>query len=699
MKSDISAELPIHQPADAAALVALSSGQMHDHAIRRDRLVIICVFIVCTALTTVFYTHLGFSGKEALFAGIAILSACLGLVGLQAQARRQTEIVALKAMIVRLQSGTALAQPLASDLATTGPHNVAGGSGNALQAEPMMSPRPRDSGAVAAPMTASIGTNPRWQEFNGDADSGAANAKPSMKVPSAADRAPAALVSVHPTSGRQATTWPTTNKSAPAAAPGKPVDHAIDAALWPGTTLSAADPMRDQWAFRPRETLGTQAGSKDAAPPKTAPMMMQPVASQPAMPSLIDADLAHVQQKIKALAAEVNAAELIRQMPPVRESQPAGATALAGTPAPAKPSAVATAIDDSIDALKAVAASMLRDTPKFANEPPAMRAEKSGAVERSVPSTATKSTLSTTVSFGDLPIPASAQPIAVPAAAPLPGFAPVAVWAGVPPATPNQRALGHLDRAGEIAQAIEANQIDVMLSPIVDLGSNGVCHYDLTFLIKTASGQTIDSAEAELMLSGGDILALFDRARLVRASLLAARLAARQKNGSLLSPVTGRSMTNGGFLEDIARVYEEREAISNQLVLTFSQADIEQFTPAAWQSLSDMHAFGFRFALDQIDHVSADFKGLARRGFAFAKLDAKALLNGIPSRERFVPADEVCRILAGAGLALVASGLADENLRARIFGFGIIFGQGQLFGAPRPVDAPPAANPGRTAAA
>jgi cyclic-di-GMP phosphodiesterase, flagellum assembly factor TipF len=171
--------------------------------------------------------------------------------------------------------------------------------------------------------------------------------------------------------------------------------------------------------------------------------------------------------------------------------------------------------------------------------------------------------------------------------------------------------------------------------------------------------------------------------------MLAQRLDAHNKAGSLLSAVNGPSITNAEFLEAFARVYEERDRISNQLVLTFTQADVEQFSSSAWQALSDMHAFGFRFALSSIDHVAMDFASLASRGFAFLRLDANALLKGLPSRERFIGPDELCQHLAGAGMTLVADTIDDEAIRARVFGFGVLFGQGRLFGGARQVKLDP----------
>ena len=92
-----------------------------------------------------------------------------------------------------------------------------------------------------------------------------------------------------------------------------------------------------------------------------------------------------------------------------------------------------------------------------------------------------------------------------------------------------------------------------------------------------------------------------------------------------------------------------------------------------------------------------DFAVLAKRGFSFLRLDATSLMNGLPARERFAGPDELCRMLAGAGMTLVADTIDDEAVRARVFGFGVLFGQGRLFGGARQVKLDPL--PARSSAA
>src|SRR6185312_3610975 len=195
----------------------------------------------------------------------------------------------------------------------------------------------------------------------------------------------------------------------------------------------------------------------------------------------------------------------------------------------------------------------------------------------------------------------------------------------------------------------------------------------------------LDVHDADFAAIGHEHETKYDIERLLRAAALSLRMEARDKDGSLLIGVLGSSLTSRGFLETVAQVYEARPRIATQLVVTLSQRDMDDLTPAAWRAIRDMHSFGFRFALDKIEHMRTDFAALATSGFRFVRLDPQALFNGIALADRFVPADEIYQRATLAGLSIVASGIADAKTQKRLLEAGIGLGQGPLFGAARQV--------------
>lgn len=621
----------------------------------RDRLVLLSIGLVTAATAAMLFVLFEYSFPSAVLIGGGVWSA---LMTVHLQMQKSAEIARLKAEIQRLEV-------LRGQPSTPGPVATEQAVGDGERSQ-----RPVRGLIKGAPQNGPQ-SNPRWEQAQ---RTGARSALGNTQRRASADAAP----------------------------------QVVETALWPGTALSAADPMRDQWAFRPREGADGQslAGQPAFAPDEAAATLP---ASGPA--ANIDADLAMVQRKIKALADEVNASDIVRDRaaasPAVQQPKP---TMLASP-------AQASALEASIGELKATAQSMrsssgrtgaiARDTQPDQAQMPLPQGQAL-PFELLIPATAERIAVSQPAPAAPTLADAAPQPAAptlsiapdavagAPVQAPGPAVAPQAF--GLPELPPLDFPQAQLiaamtaaeppprnPRLDAIVDALENGEMDVFLSPIVALQSHQVSHYDVTVRLKTSAGGYIDNAEQELQLAGSDLLALFDTARLKRAASLAQRLDAHNKSGSLLSAVNGPSITNAEFLETFARVFEERDRISNQLVLTFTQADLEQFTPSAWQALGDMQAFGFRFALSKIDHVAMDFAALAQRGFAFLRLEANALMHGLPARDRFIEADELCRYLAGAGMTLVADTIDDEAIRARVFGFGVLFGQGRLFGGARQV--------------
>jgi cyclic-di-GMP phosphodiesterase TipF (flagellum assembly factor) len=96
---------------------------------------------------------------------------------------------------------------------------------------------------------------------------------------------------------------------------------------------------------------------------------------------------------------------------------------------------------------------------------------------------------------------------------------------------------------------------------------------------------------------------------------------------------------------------------------------------------------GFRFAIEDVTSLDLDLPDLRSAGFAFMRVSARALIDGISSLDGPVPAAELCRRLAGTGLTLMAVGLEGEEQLDGVLGGGVPLGQGPLFGMPRPVKA------------
>ncbi|WP_045836880.1 EAL domain-containing protein [Hyphomicrobium sp. 99] len=691
----------------------------------RDGLILVSILIVSAAIAMMCFAQIGLSLPVSLATGAVVLALSM-LVHKQVQ--KSAQIAQLKAELAQtrhdakpneVKAKAAPARPTAA--ATVSP--VPGPPVAPVSSTPEarirelsrdignLVPRP-EAASPAQPVSA-----PQPQQKPVAADHPTARPLASADIMSGADKSgrPAPRAFMQP-AGQPFLEVPV---KAPLTPPSEAKDRPTFSA--PVADRPAPEAGRERWSFRRRvDAQPQQPQAKGLTPPPSwSPAIDATLPSNTAM--TIEGDLELVQRKIKELADEVNAAEAMRAPKPVR-----------GNDRAKSPSS---ALEDSIGALRAVANTM-RQRPSFGDFVPALDTAASKPMSAPattpapapaatsapapapaptpapafVPPAATEPSPAPSQGLGELIIPATAERIAgfepeeelsaeegfeepsfeEPArvkaeeALPLPELTlpelPILEFAAEAAPTPELP-----PRAAAIARAIEDEMLDVMLGPIVTLAEHSVGHYEMTTNLRSPGGDVLELNEDDFALIG-ELDSRFDIERLNRAAALAARMDARDRGGLLLTNFLGSSVTSRAFLESFAHTYEARPRIAAQLVLTFSQHSLDSLTPAAWQALRDMNSFGFRFALDQVEHMGTDFATLQQTGFQFVRVAAQTLLSGMTARDRFVPADEILQRATLAGLSVIASGITDAATQKRLLEAGVLLGQGPLFGAPRQVN-------------
>ena len=281
--------------------------------------------------------------------------------------------------------------------------------------------------------------------------------------------------------------------------------------------------------------------------------------------------------------------------------------------------------------------------------------------------------------------PALTQPLLAvpPVVQPVATTAPALEGAGPRRPMPQPAPYGHL---ALIAEAVEASRMDVMLDPILALSDRKARHFELSVRLIAQNGATFDEGDLHRTAGGTGLLARLDAAKLASAADVLHNLRTRGSHASLFSAVAGESLADENFASAFEDILAEEEGSETRLILTFSQAEARTFTAAHWRTITDMSEIGLKFAVSDVTDLDMDFETLKRHGFDFIKLDAEVFLKGLPTADGHIPADDICRHLAGLGLGLIVGGIVAEQDLARILGFGAVLGQGTLFGGPRSVE-------------
>lgn len=241
-------------------------------------------------------------------------------------------------------------------------------------------------------------------------------------------------------------------------------------------------------------------------------------------------------------------------------------------------------------------------------------------------------------------------------------------------------------RLSALAEALALGRVEVLLDPILDFDAGTPRHFELYVRLRDEQGRILDTEQSREDFAGTGMLPRIDGARLAHASQIAVRFSGRGRDNALFSTVSGEALSAHKFLQGVAEAYRERRSVAGVLIMTFSQADVRGFGSREWQALSEFAGIGFRYCIAEVMDLDMDFEDLKSRGFDFVKLDAGVFLEGLPaSNDVFIPAQDVCRHLAGSGFSVIVGGMDNEQVAAKVFGFGVLFGQGRLFGGAKPV--------------
>ncbi len=235
-------------------------------------------------------------------------------------------------------------------------------------------------------------------------------------------------------------------------------------------------------------------------------------------------------------------------------------------------------------------------------------------------------------------------------------------------------------RIAAVAEAIQAERADVFLSPILGLADQQAHHFEVSVKLRADETDTYDPRE---VAAGAGLLPLLDALNVRHAAGFALMLERRARAGSVFSQIGGTSLQDERFVNNLSG--QHAQGIADRMVLTFAQEDVRGLGPAQFAALGDLGRLGFRFALDGVADLDMDFEALEALGFDFVKLDTSVFQGGLICSGEHVPSSDICRHLEEMGLAVVVTGIADAATRDLMAGCGVLFGQGELFGAPRPV--------------
>ncbi|OUR77682.1 hypothetical protein A9Q83_09165 [Alphaproteobacteria bacterium 46_93_T64] len=235
-----------------------------------------------------------------------------------------------------------------------------------------------------------------------------------------------------------------------------------------------------------------------------------------------------------------------------------------------------------------------------------------------------------------------------------------------------------------VRSGLQENRVDLYLQPIVRLPQRRARYYEAFSRIRGKEGEIITPRQYLAIAEEAGLVGTIDNLLLIRCVQLIRRVRQRNSDVGFFVNVSARTMRDTAFFQQFVEFLDRNNDLTENLILEFAQEDIDAATDQVKEGLAMLSNMGFTFSMDQVVRLDMDFQQLADDNFRYLKVSASDLLPGGYGLPMNIHPEDLHEALARAKVELIASQVEDEDTVIGLLDADVSFGQGYLFGVPRP---------------
>ena len=244
-----------------------------------------------------------------------------------------------------------------------------------------------------------------------------------------------------------------------------------------------------------------------------------------------------------------------------------------------------------------------------------------------------------------------------------------------------------------VKDALRENRVDLHLQPIVNLPQRRTCFYEGFTRLRRADGKVIMPTEFLAAAERANLLSVIDNMLLFRCVQIVRRLSERDRRIGVFCNIAMSSLEDNQFFTSFLDLMRENRDLAHAMIFEISVRSFRQRSDIASTNMARLRELGFRFSLDKGDGLNFDLPELQAAGVKFLKINGERLLEELtPGGERPISAitrdiapEDVPALFVRYGIDLIAEKVENEKSVIEILEFEIPYGQGHVFGAPRPI--------------
>ncbi|WP_119167565.1 EAL domain-containing protein [Algihabitans albus] len=230
-----------------------------------------------------------------------------------------------------------------------------------------------------------------------------------------------------------------------------------------------------------------------------------------------------------------------------------------------------------------------------------------------------------------------------------------------------------------VRDALKHDRIELVLQPIVSLPQRRRRFYECFSRLRDAEGRTLLPKTYITVAERAGLIAAIDNMLLLRCIQLVRRIQRKGERAGFICNLSPNTLKDAEFFGDFVDYLDANVELAPSLIFEMNQTDFNELAPEAEDYLLRLWHLGAGLSIDGVQDLSFDPAKLGARHVGLIKISADALLGTSPKAVA-----KLRQGLAEADIDLIVERIESDAQLVELLELGIDYGQGYLFGEPRP---------------
>jgi cyclic-di-GMP phosphodiesterase TipF (flagellum assembly factor) len=236
-----------------------------------------------------------------------------------------------------------------------------------------------------------------------------------------------------------------------------------------------------------------------------------------------------------------------------------------------------------------------------------------------------------------------------------------------------------------VRDALRHGNVELHLQPIVTLPPRKPKHFDCALRIVSDRGDALTPAQYGPVLRDNKLTQAADGMLLFRTVQLVAKARTSEPGSYYFCRVPAACLSDRGFFDDFLSYLKDAEDLVSCVAFEVRETELMDLDDAAADVLGSLVDLGFHLCIDGLRNFDVDAMQLAEGGVRFVKMETATLMPAITDDAQAGRLRRLKANLDAAGIDLVVTSIANEQLLVELLDFDIELGQGPLFGEARKI--------------